>query len=191
MEQEKYIENLIERFLDGATTLSEEQELYAYFSGNNVPEHLNKYKELFVWFDSGMAQEITETPVEILTELRPKRTFRLWGTVASIAAAITLFVLIYPHIAEPEFDPFEGSYIVRDGVKITDRALIQAELESTLLLVETQENEVNKMLLESHSEELKDQYGKYCHDKELLKIIQSFPEGEARNEILKTLSNNE
>ena len=46
--QDEQINNLVERFLDGETTLAEEEQLYDYFSQNeNVDESLLPYVEYF------------------------------------------------------------------------------------------------------------------------------------------------
>lgn len=43
----KYIEQLIERYWECQTTLLEEHILNAFFSGDDIPPHLAKYKEVF------------------------------------------------------------------------------------------------------------------------------------------------
>lgn len=46
--QDEQINNLVERFLDGETTLAEEKLLYDYFSQNeNIDESLLPYAEYF------------------------------------------------------------------------------------------------------------------------------------------------
>lgn len=46
----KYIEQLLERYWQGETSLEEEATLRAFFSGDNaIPRHLLRYKELFVY----------------------------------------------------------------------------------------------------------------------------------------------
>lgn len=45
----KYIEQLLERYWQCETSLEEEVQLRAFFSGSNVPHHLLRYKDLFVY----------------------------------------------------------------------------------------------------------------------------------------------
>ena len=45
----KYIEQLLERYWEGETTLQEESILRAFFSQEDVPAGLMKYKSLFDW----------------------------------------------------------------------------------------------------------------------------------------------
>ena len=72
----KYIEQLLERYWQCETSLEEEAQLRAFFSEDNVPEHLLRYKNLFVYqqlqqkvhlgedFDARVLAEI-EVPVDI------------------------------------------------------------------------------------------------------------------------------
>ena len=51
----KYIEQLLERYWEGETTLQEEAILRAFFSQDDVPANLMRYKALF---DCGLQEEI-------------------------------------------------------------------------------------------------------------------------------------
>ena len=44
----KYIEQLLERYWEGETTLQEESILRTFFSQPEVPENLRKYQPLFI-----------------------------------------------------------------------------------------------------------------------------------------------
>lgn len=43
----KYIDQLLNRYFDGTTTIAEERILKAFFSQDDVPAHLNRYAQLF------------------------------------------------------------------------------------------------------------------------------------------------
>ena len=45
----KYIGQLLERYWQCETSLEEEAQLRAFFNGSAVPEHLLRYKDLFVY----------------------------------------------------------------------------------------------------------------------------------------------
>ena len=45
----KYIEQLLERYWQCETSLEDEAELRAFLSGSDVPKHLLRYKDLFVY----------------------------------------------------------------------------------------------------------------------------------------------
>lgn len=48
----KYIEQLIERYWEGVSTLQEERILQNFFSQEDIPEHLKKYRTLFSALDN-------------------------------------------------------------------------------------------------------------------------------------------
>lgn len=62
----KYIEQLIERYFDCQTTTGEERILKAFFSQNEVPQHLAKYADLF-------AYEEAEGSADVLDEVFDQR----------------------------------------------------------------------------------------------------------------------
>ena len=45
----KYIEQLLERYWRCETSLEEEAQLRAFFTKEEIPEHLLRYKDLFVY----------------------------------------------------------------------------------------------------------------------------------------------
>lgn len=50
----KYIEELTELFFEGATSNSQENELYVFFkNAKDLPEHLAPYKRMFGYFENG------------------------------------------------------------------------------------------------------------------------------------------
>lgn len=97
MKQTKeYIEDLLERFLDGQTTESEEQLLSDYFrDADAVPEEWQVYKEIFDSFKTD-AYDFSEEELDAMlapADEKPK-VMRLlsWASVACVAAIIGLFV---------------------------------------------------------------------------------------------------
>ena len=76
----EYIGPLLDRFMDGATSLEEERLLAAYFRQQEVPTEWVAYREMFAYFDRGMAQEY-----------RPRRRGRrVWLAAASVAVLAVL-----------------------------------------------------------------------------------------------------
>ena len=59
MENINDIKRLIERFLEGDTSLQEEKTLYDYFRNAEVAPELLEYKEMFLAFDQ-MQFDVTE-----------------------------------------------------------------------------------------------------------------------------------
>ena len=72
------IERLLERFMNGETTLDEERLLADYFrKADDLEEDWQDYREMFAYFDRGMVEKKTE-----------KTGWRLW-----IAAAVLMVLL--------------------------------------------------------------------------------------------------
>lgn len=129
--EEKKIQQLIERFLDGETTNAEEQTLYDYFASDDIAESLKQYQEMFRWYADGMPAICGH-----------KRAYV--RTIFAIAASLLLLIgvgLGYWHYQQQqeEYAIYEGSYIIRDGKKITDIRQILPELKAT-------EQEVSEMM---------------------------------------------
>lgn len=124
MMKEKETQQLIERFLEGATTNAEEQMLYEYFNGKNIAKGLEAYQEMFRWYADGMPEQKTKLH---------KKTYAKW---LAIAASLLLLIGIgfgyrYYQGQQELYAIYEGSYIVRDGVKNTDIKQILPELQAT------------------------------------------------------------
>ena len=88
------IKGLLAKFMDGTTTLEEEDALARYFRGENVPQEWEDYRLMFQELEAMKpAEEATETA--IVTELRPaaKRRWIGWGVAAAVVAGL-LYVVI-------------------------------------------------------------------------------------------------
>ena len=122
--KEKEIRQLIERFLEGATTNAEEQILYDYFNSKDIAESLERYRVMFQWYAAGIPEQKAK---------HHKRTYAKW---LAIAASMLLLVCIgfgYRYYQEQQelYAIYEGSYIIRDGIKNTDIRQILPELQAT------------------------------------------------------------
>ena len=96
----KYIEQLLERYWQGETTLQEESILRAFFCQPDIPEHLRKYQPLFVLekeeslgddFDGrilGMIEEEEQPKAKIVT--LTSRLMPLFKAAAIVAIILTL-----------------------------------------------------------------------------------------------------
>lgn len=50
---------LMEKFLNGATTIAEEQQLYRYFAAGDVAPVLQQYRPMMQWYRSLSADTVT------------------------------------------------------------------------------------------------------------------------------------
>lgn len=140
------IEDLIERFFQGITSNEEEKELYKFFSQENIPAHLTKYKPVFEYFNEGIIEDAEEKDdvrklhVEnIFDKKRKKIVYTIYGIAAAVMCLLSIHFILDNNTHE--FEPFEGSYIVRNGVRITDMDIIRHELEQTYQEVMQQQKE--------------------------------------------------
>ena len=122
--EEIKIQQLVNRFLDGATTNAEEQTLYDYFAGENIAPELMQYSDMFRWYSAGMP------------EMNAKQRRMPLRRILALAASVLLLVGIgfgvhrYQKLQE-EYALYEGSYIIRNNVKITEISKILPELKAT------------------------------------------------------------
>jgi len=202
----EHIEELLERFFEGQTSNAEEQRLYEFFAGDDVPEHLFHYKQVFSYFDNDIEEEINEVKADMFiilpSALRSmeeefsekevpvrrikKRTWIIWSGIA--AAALLTLILLNPF--EKPFDPYEGSYIIRNGVRITDPETIRPELEATVRQVQKQQEEADRIFNELMEDECDFFIGEESVQFDYSFILDGFDDENIRNEIKEILENN-
>jgi CHASE3 domain sensor protein len=64
------IEELLEKYFEGETSITEEKELKNYFSSPNVAKHLEQYKPLFGYFEMAKEQTFAREVSRIEEELQ-------------------------------------------------------------------------------------------------------------------------
>ena len=186
----KRIEELIESFFEGQTSNEEEMELYAFFSGENIPEHLLSYRKVFNYFETGIEEESIQQvifPKTIKSSMKKK--IIVWASVAA-SLLILLSLGIYHFMQEYEYSLYEGSYIIRNGIKITDPKIVIPEIEKTLDLVQQQENEYKllfQQLLETNQEDPYEQIMKEIKQQQL-EWVEHVKDENIRSEILKIIN---
>jgi len=127
---------LLEKYFKGETSVCEENELKQYFKAGNVSSELKIYSTLFDTFDSE-ALEKAVNPLKKLTQ-RQRKPIRIWirsFAYTGIAASLMLFLFIkYPFQVD--------NYAVVSGNKIEDTEFAEKYVEKKL-------NHVNDMLNKS------------------------------------------
>ncbi|MFT5754455.1 MAG: hypothetical protein ACI924_001689 [Flavobacterium sp.] len=104
------IEELIEKYLEGNTSLQEESVLKTFFLSQNIPSHLNQYKDVFSYY-SQAKKEITK---EII--LPKKQKSKKWiGIAASIFLVTMIATYLYQNTSKKEdlgtFDTPEEAFV--------------------------------------------------------------------------------
>jgi hypothetical protein len=177
----KYIEELLERFFDGETSNEEERELYRFFAQEDIPVHLRRYKPVFSYFESGLEKEIgllAGEGAEPLAPPRPTMPKRWLRMAVGMAASLLILMgagLLFMKKANA-FDPYEGSYIVRNGIRITDISLIRPELEATVRQALLQEEKANRLLSDLTGPDTRLEQIQQRIDRQNEEIINHFPD---------------
>ena len=101
--EKEHISNLLERFMNGESTLAEEELLSRYFATHEVDAEWEPYKQMFAYFDSGMADEAQPAAAKEAEQAAQPNVVRLrWLRVAVAAAVALLFATGLWHL-------FDGS----------------------------------------------------------------------------------
>lgn len=121
-------------FLDGATTQEQEKILYDYYNGKCVASDLECYRPMFAWYDN---LESSAAPLSV-----SKQNNQFFATAAAIGALLLvgagLTVGVSSDNSEPDVDRmYAGSYIIRNGKKITDIEKILPELQKADRIIDS------------------------------------------------------
>lgn len=101
----KLVEQLLEKYFQGATTIAEEKLLKAYFSSNDVAPHLAKYQSLFGYFET---QKGTQFEQKLPLQPRKQNTVKWIGIAASFVVLFGL-ATFYFYPSEPKHEDL-GTY---------------------------------------------------------------------------------
>ena len=122
------IKQLIDRYMNGQTTVDEEQLIARYFrSATDVPDDLQPYRDMFSYFDEGMpvgevpefdgSVERVDTGVDsdnrvVAPRRRRFRIAAIWSGAAAVAAAVALLLIMYRPSAPVQ--PIASAVVVSD-----------------------------------------------------------------------------
>lgn len=126
------IRTLVNRFFDGDTTLSEEQQLYDFFAQElaALPDDLKPLRQMFL--DLAAVQHVAENmPQPAVQKPLHASNRRRWVVAAAVAVllaggALTLFM----RNAQTEADEEYVAYIY--GQRTTDRTVVLDEMQKTM-----------------------------------------------------------
>jgi len=117
----KKVKQLLQRYFNGESTLTEERLLESYFQSGNVADELKEYTGFFSGI-TGLSESERDVELEgeimdfiLKKEPREKQKTRwLWQMVTGIAASIIIVlggILFYQHEKEPFKDTFDNPEI--------------------------------------------------------------------------------
>lgn len=93
------IEDLLEKYFQGETSIVEENQLKEYFSSSNVAQHLEQYKPMFGYFSQVKEQKSTQ---EI--PLKAKKRNVAWLSIAA-SVVVLLGIGTYFFVSEKNAAP--------------------------------------------------------------------------------------
>lgn len=93
------IEDILEKYFEGETSIAEEKELKDYFSSPNVAQHLEQYKPMFGYFSEVKEQKSTQ---EI--PLKTQKRNVAWLSIAA-SVVVLLGVGTYFYVSEKTATP--------------------------------------------------------------------------------------
>ena len=115
-DEKQHIATLLNRFLEGESTLAEEEQLAQYFATHSVDREWEPYKQMFAYFDSGMD--------DMSCASKPKIVMMPWRSVIGIAASVAIAVGI--GLSAIYFNFRNGD---QDVPEIADNTMANAEIE--------------------------------------------------------------
>lgn len=125
----KRIQNLLDKYMDGATSNEEEAKLRKYFEehGNDIPEEWESYRALFSYIgfeQMNLSQILKEEEKEIDKKKASRsRWLKYFGTSVAAAAIIAFLIVGIQKIAQPQPE----CYAVIDGKVYTDQEFVHNE----------------------------------------------------------------
>lgn len=123
------IQQLIDKYMNGQTTVDEEQLIARYFrSATDVPDSLKPYRDMFAYFDEGMPlgalPEFDGSSGQADTRVAPdsskvvaprRRSLRIaawWSGAVAVAAAVALLLIM--HRPSAPVQPIASAVVVSD-----------------------------------------------------------------------------
>ena len=94
---QQHIQDLLDKFMNGLTTLEEEAALGDYFRTHEVPQEWEDYRQMFGYFDRGMEGELITPQAQEQPFMRLMGR-RWWGIAAAAAiAALIVGATVFYH----------------------------------------------------------------------------------------------
>jgi hypothetical protein len=133
------IEKLVEKYLDAATSLQEEQTLKHYFTNGNVAPHLQEYSSLFNYFKISKQEMFTKS-ITLETNTPKKRNLKWLTVAASFALLVSVFV------GQQEYEKYQQRKTYAQVEKVLKLLSINLKKgDKAFKTLYTYENTVNKI----------------------------------------------
>lgn len=137
------IEQLLERYDLGETTLAEEQQLRQYFLNNPVPEHLESYRLMFGYFEEAKTEQYNKE-----VSIKPKKN-NVYKWISVAAVAVFVFGI---YISQPKAPKTELSSLSPEEQELYYKTVEALQLMSTQLNKGTQKLTVLNTMSKSYTQ---------------------------------------
>ena len=128
---QQQIQDLLDKFMNGLTTLEEEAALGDYFRTHEVPREWEDYRQMFGYFDRGMEGDLI-APQKQEQPFTRQMGHRWWGiaAAAAITALIVSLAVLRPRTSTTvtQQSPIAGAQTVDTPVVITPPAVEMQQL---------------------------------------------------------------
>ena len=96
-----YIQALLDKYMDGTTTLEEEDILASYFRGKDVSQEWEDYRQMFQEIEA-----MKPSPVPVASQTKASRRWIGWCAAAAVVGVVFLFAaILWQHTEEPQTKP--------------------------------------------------------------------------------------
>lgn len=117
------IENILEKYFQGETTIAEENQLKEYFSSSDVAQHLEQYKPIFGYFSQVKQQKSTQK-IPLQTKKRNVAWLSIAASVVVLLGLGTYLFVSEKNAAQPVAQSELGTYDdPEEALKATQKAL--------------------------------------------------------------------
>jgi len=115
------IDELLNKYFEGETSLQEEEMLRDYFAQSTIDEKYKMYAPMFSFF----SQERNEQPTNVIP-LKPKKK-KLWLYASTAVAAVALLIVFVRLVTVPNDNDMSKSLVYINGKKIYDTETINTQ----------------------------------------------------------------
>ena len=165
---QQHIQDLLDKFMNGLTTLEEEAALGDYFRTHKVPQEWEDYRQMFGYFDRGMEGDLVpaEQHSPSLTRLVGRRWWGIAAAACITAGIVSTVVLHRPAttVTVSETPP----YIAQKADSIASPVAVEAESQPRQLAEATPARPVRPSRLVSKSIRLQAENAKLARENERL-----------------------
>lgn len=130
------IRELVDLFMEGGTTLNEEQQLYAAFREGNIPADLQELAPMFAGFNAMAFPEKQETEPGVGAPGQGKRLYAIGRIVLSIAATVIIaFIIGWVHNGRTDermATVYDESFVIENGQKQSYSKDIEDDISQVL-----------------------------------------------------------